>query len=294
MSTTAGVARLALKVGGIASVLGGLAFIYFSFGIGGETPKKEASASATSSAAPSQKPIHAMNLALGDMVFLAQDLGYSVKTSKDTTFESNKVALRIESHLQKLREIYRQESGKNPTLVGSILLQFNIAASGEVSEVKELSSRLNDSEFKKAMIAEVAKWSFSEIVSENVTVTCPLLFVREGMDITTLVLWEKSLGNVSEKPVLAATASKPVQVVATKKPPATTVKTDVIELEIKYPTALRKDPNFSSASLTTFTEGTRIMVLRQTGDWLEVRAKGDSLTGFIRKEFAKSIEVAGY
>ena len=294
MSTTAGVARLALKVGGIASVLGGLAFIYFSFGIGGETPKKEASASATSSAAPSQKPIHAMNLALGDMVFLAQDLGYSVKTSKDTTFESNKVALRIESHLQKLREIYRQESGKNPTLVGSILLQFNIAASGEVSEVKELSSRLNDSEFKKAMIAEVAKWSFSEIVSENVTVTCPLLFVREGMDITTLVLWEKSLGNVSEKPVLAATASKPVQVVATKKPPTTTVKTDVIELEIKYPTALRKDPNFSSASLTTFTEGTRIMVLRQTGDWLEVRAKGDSLTGFIRKEFAKSIEVAGY
>src|SRR5262245_11637162 len=214
MSTTAGVARLALKVGGIASVLGGLAFIYFSFGIGGETPKKEASASATSSAAPSQKPIHAMNLALGDMVFLAQDLGYSVKTSKDTTFESNKVALRIESHLQKLREIYRQESGKNPTLVGSILLQFNIAASGEVSEVKELSSRLNDSEFKKAMIAEVAKWSFSEIVSENVTVTCPLLFVREGMDITTLVLWEKSLGNVSEKPVLAATASKPVQAVA--------------------------------------------------------------------------------
>jgi hypothetical protein len=170
---------------------------YFGFGTGNQSPKKEAIAS-VKVAAPAQKPAQAMNMALGDMVFLAQDLGFSIWSDKDFPPESSKIMLRLESHLQRVRELYRQETAKNPNLIGSVMLQFNISPSGEVSQIKELSSRVNDVDFKKAVIAEVSKWSFADVVSENLTVTCPLLFVREGMDITTLVLWEKSLASLGD------------------------------------------------------------------------------------------------
>jgi len=195
-------AGLALKrAGAIASVLVILTIVYFRFGVGTELPKKEANASApTGAQMHSQKPVQTMNMALGNMVYLAHDLGFTIKTAKDAAIESGKVVVRIESLLQQVRELYRQKSAENPALVGSLLLQFNISPAGEVDQVKELSSRLNDAEFKKAIVAEVGKWSFADVVAENLTVTCPLLFVREGMDITTLVLWEKSLANAADKP----------------------------------------------------------------------------------------------
>jgi len=187
-------------VGIFASVVG-LGIVYFGLGVGTEWPKKEASALVNpTSLARQQKPVRAMNVALGDMVFLAQDLGFSVVNAKDGAIEPNKIAARIESQLQGIREIYRQESAKSSSLVGAVILQFNITPSGEVTQVKELSSRLNDAEFKRAILAETSKWSFAEIVSENLMVTCPLLFVDEGMDITTLIRWEKSLGNFADGP----------------------------------------------------------------------------------------------
>ena len=288
------VARPSLQgVGGIAVCLIALAIVYFGFDIGGESPKKQASASTSSSAPlPSQKPVQAMNLALGNMVFLAKELGFSIKTAKVTPHENNKVALRIESHLKRLRELYRQESGKNPNLVGSVLLRFNISAAGEVSQVKEVSSRINDGEFRKAIVAEVLKWSFADVVSETLTITCPLLFVREGMDITTLVLWEKSLANLNEQPSKDRTAAHIAPMVDPKKVPSVAVKSESNESEIKYSTSLRKEPNFSSTALTTLTAGAKVAVINKTGDWLEVRSTADGPTGFIRKEFAKPVEVA--
>ena len=281
---------------------------YFGLGIGNQSAKKEAIAS-VKAAAPAQKPAQAMNLALGDMVFLAQDLGFSIRSDKDFPPESGKITLRLESHLQRVRELYRQETTKNPNLIGSVMLQFNISPSGEVSQIKELSSRVNDVEFKNAVVAEVSKWSFADVVSENLTVTCPLLFVREGMDITTLVLWEKSLAALGDNLMQsrqtaangtakapakapAAIAPVPAAVVKTKSPAQIGIKADASEFQIKYPTLLRKDPNFSSNSLTTFTIGTKVTVVKRDGDWLEVRAGNAGPTGFIRKEFVKPIEVA--
>ncbi len=293
--TTNNLGGLALKsVGGIASVLVILTVVYFRFGVGTEQPKKEANASAPTGAQIRKlKPVQTMNMALGNTVFLAQDLGFAIKTAKDAAFETGKVAVRIESHLQKIRELYRQESANNPALVGSLLMQFNISPAGEVSQVKELSSRLNDAEFKKAIVAEVGKWSFTDVVPEILTVTCPLLFVREGMDITTLVLWEKSLANGADKaPQIRSANAAPTG--ATAKPEPTPVrKAAANEYQIKYPTLLRKDPHFSSTALTTFSVGTRVTVESRAGDWLEVRSTANGPKGFIRKEFIKPIEVAG-
>ena len=294
-SSTVTFKRLGSKaVVGIAACLIALALVYFNFGIGGESPKKSANASAPSQPqAQALKPVQAMNLALGNMVFLAQELGFSIKTAKDAPFESNKIAPRIEGHLQRLRELYRQESGKNSGLVGSVLLQFNISQSGEVSQLKELSSRINDGEFKTAIIAEVAKWSFANIAPEDLTVTCPLLFVRQGMDITTLVLWEKSLADLGEKAAPIRNTAIPVPVIVAKTKPAVTVQPAPNESQVKYSTSLRKEADFSSSSLTTLAAGTKVIVLNKAGDWLEVRSSTNGPSGFVRKEFIKPLEVAG-
>lgn len=287
-------ARLGSKeMGGIAVCLIALALVYFGVGTGGKSPKKSANASAPAQPnGPALKPVQAMNLALGNMVFLAQDLGFKIKTANDTSFEGNKIALRIEGHLQRLREIYRQESSKNSTLVGSVLLQFEISPSGEVGHIRELSSRINAGEFKSAILAEVAKWSFAGLVPENLTVTFPLLFVREGMDITTLVAWEKSLANWGEKAAPVRGAENPAAVVVAKTDLVKTAKSMTHESQIKYSTALRKKPDFSSTALTPIAAGTKVTVLNKAGDWLEVRAGAGGSSGFIRKEFVKPVEMA--
>ncbi|TMA59395.1 MAG: SH3 domain-containing protein [Deltaproteobacteria bacterium] len=298
---------------GVVSCLIGFGVVYFGFGIGPESPKKEASAEANPVARRDLgKPVRAMNFALGNMVYFARELGFSAKAAKDSPVDTNKIAARIENQLQGMREIYQLEVAKNPTLVGTMMLQFNIAPTGEVSQVKEASARINDDEFKKRMLAEASKWSFAEIVSENLTVTCPLLFVHEGMDITTLVRWEKSISDLNDKPTPArlvgdaaptqqANAPSPVPTIASaKQAPAVAPKANLAtpgksegkEFRIKYATVLRKDPNFASPSLTTYTIGTKVTVLQRQGDWLEVRSNDNGPIGFIRKEFAEPLEVA--
>jgi len=298
---------------GVMSCAIGLVVVYFGFGVGNESPKREASASVSPAALDQrQKPIRAMNVALGNMVFLAQDLGFSVRNAKNGVTDASKISARIESQLQGIRELYRQEVANNPTLAGGMILQFNVAPSGEISQVQELSSRLNDSDFKRAILAEVSRWSFADIVDDNLTVACPLLFVHEGMDITTLVQWEKFLGNFGDKvamsrpaanpaptqqakatesPATAAGATKTALLTSEKKGPTAGAK-EAKEFQIKYPTALRKYPNFTSDSLVTFTTGTKVSVLNKQGDWLEVRSTNGGPTGFIRKEFVVPVEVA--
>jgi len=298
---------------GVMSCAIGLVVVYFGFGVGNESPKREASASVSPAALDQrQKPIRAMNVALGNMVFLAQDLGFSVRNAKNGVTDASKISARIESQLQGIRELYRQEVANNPTLAGGMILQFNVAPSGEISQVQELSSRLNDSDFKRAILAEVSRWSFTDIVDDNLTVACPLLFVHEGMDITTLVQWEKFLGNFGDKaamsrpaanpaptqqakatesPATAAGATKTALLTSEKKGPTAGAK-EAKEFQIKYPTALRKYPNFTSDSLVTFTTDTKVSVLNKQGDWLEVRSTNGGPTGFIRKEFVVPVEVA--
>jgi hypothetical protein len=289
---------------GVGSCVIGLAIVYFGSGVDTDTPKSSASSIANpADVGQRQRPVRAMNLALGNMVFFAHELGFSVSTAKDGVVDTSKIAARIENQLQDIRELYRQEVSKNPSLAGGMILQFNIAPSGEVSQVRELSSRINDGDFKKAIFAAVFKWSFAEIVDENLTVACPLLFVHEGMDITTLVRWEKYLGNLDDKPALAR-APQQVKVIetpaTTKTAPSTPEKKALSapatpvgkEFQIKYPTSLRQYPNFTSTSLVTFTTGTKVSVLSKQGDWLEVRSSGNGPTGFIRKEFVTPVEVA--
>ena len=284
---------------GVMSCVAGLAVVYFGYGTGTKSPKKDPVAEANPAVQRKDKrPVRAMNLALGNMVFFAHELGFTVKSANGAAVDSAKIAARIENQLHGVRELYRQAIAKNRSLAGGLVLQFGIAPSGEVSHVHELSARLSDGEFKKAIVAQAATWSFAELVAENLVVTCPLLFVHEGMDITTLVQWEKSVESPAAKTVAARPSGNPLGAApayaAAAPAPAgvarTSVRTDGREFQIKYATALRANPNFSSPSLVTFAIGTKVTVLRRQGDWLEVRSKTDGPIGFIRKEFITPLE----
>jgi hypothetical protein len=291
---------------GIGGCLLGLAIVYFSSEVGTESAKKEAATRATATEPQeSIKPLRAMNFALDNMVFFAHELGFNVITANDEAVSKNRVATRIENQLHNVRELYRAEIAKNPSLAGVILLQLDITPSGEVSQVRETGSKITDSEFKNAVIAEVAKWSFSDIVSESLKVNCPLLFVHQGMDITTLVRWEKATATVHEKNMVQpAPIAKGSVRNAPNLPPA--VKTTSAPTrgapgilpsaqmyQIKYATLLRREPNFTAPPLTSYTIGTKVVVQKKLGDWLEVRSTDSSQTGYIRKEFVTPLEVTG-
>ena len=134
------------------------------------------------------------NPALGNVVVVSPELGLSVKTLDESKIEAARITARIETQLMPLRIIYRDESEKSPGLMGGLLLQLTLGASGEVVKVTELDSHIADEDFRKAVIAEAGKWVFKDVAPEGTVIDCPLLFVREGMDIKTVVKWEKTLG----------------------------------------------------------------------------------------------------
>jgi Bacterial SH3 domain len=303
-------ARLSFKIViALSSCLFGLGLMVYGFGAGIKSPTPKVAAEAKSPAeAPRKKPARAWNIALGDVVIVAPELGFSISSAKATTVEQSKVVARIEGQLQKLRELYRQEGEKNPGLMGNIMLQLNVGATGDVTQVKEIGSRIPDGEFKKEVIAEVSHWSFAELLPESVTINCPLLFIREGMDITTLLQWEKSLALLDDKPATArgANQSRPNQqakTIATPRvaqalnkavnsAPRSSTRPAQSLYQIKYATSLRAEPNFSSPSVTRFTTGTKVSLLNHRGDWLEVRATDNGFSGYIRKEFVVPVVVA--
>jgi cellobiose-specific phosphotransferase system component IIB len=275
----------------------------------GSNPE-DSSSSKESSIEAKKKPSRSWNIALGNVVVVAPDLGFNAKVLKGGRVEESRIAARLESQLQGLREFYREQSESDPSLMGGMLLQLSVNSSGEVIQVKELVSRITDGEFKKAVLAEASKWTFPEIIPEVTTINCPLLFVREGMDITTVVQWEKTLGQFTEKSVIAKTGAQAAQedpvaeakkrtaVVAKTQPASTKIKAEQnLEpkpfslYQIKHPTAVRMEPNFGSTSVGKFTAGTKVTVIAATGDWIEVRADDAGLAGFIRKEFVTPIEL---
>jgi hypothetical protein len=299
----------------IASCVLGVALIFFAFSVGTKGSKKAPPVEREASGAEParKKPARAWNIALGNVVVVAPELGLSVKPAKDPAPEQSKVVARIESQLQSLREIYRHESEKNPGLMGSMTLQFMVEPSGEVTKVKEVSSRLSSSDFKKAVISAVSQWSFRDVIANGATIQCPLLFVREGMDITTLVQWEKSFGQYGEigaaavtqthtapvKPVVSSsnpqgkiteknrqseTATK-TKTAGAEKAPLVSAAKPFASQQLKFATSLRKEPNFSSTSLAKLPVGSKVSLLGSRGDWLEVREENTGHSGFIRREF---------
>jgi len=299
------------QINGLASsrtvvALGGCVFglALIIVGLGVDSNSKERVTSAVKE--ESSKKLPTWNIALGDLVILARDMGFDVQAGKEVLIDEAKVAGRIESQLQTLRDLYRQETSKNSALMGGVVLQLNINSSGEVTKVREIASRISDNDFRKAVIAYASTWSFDQVLSEESIITCPLLFVREGMDITTLIQWERNLSLGGDRPAFAKLkldVEPASQITAIRSPSVRQTSSKEIAAgpeprqlpkaqspaegtlyQMKYTTVIREEPNYSAAAVARFTTGTKVILLGQNGDWYEVRYDGGP-RGFLRKEF---------
>ena len=287
----------------------GLGLIIVGLGVGSSSKERVTSAVKEESS----RKLPTWNIALGDLVILARDMGFDVQAGKDALIDEAKIAGRIESQLQTLRDLYRQEISKNSALMGGVVLQLSINSSGEVTKVREIASRISDIDFRKAVIAAASTWSFDQVLAQESTITCPLLFVREGMDITTLIEWEKNLSQAGDKPALAKLKldiEPAPQITAIRNSSVRQTSSKEIAVEpqprqlskaqsaaegalyqMKYTTVIREEPNYSAAAVARFTTGTKIILLGQSGDWYEVRYDGGP-RGFLRKEFIAPVDSA--
>jgi hypothetical protein len=248
------------------------------------------------------------NPALASLVIIAPELGFGVTGQKDADSNPDQIIKRIEAQLLDLRQLYRQEVEKNPALMGHMLLQLAVDSSGKVIQAKELASRITNDDFKQMVIGEVYKWQFREVISDSVSINLPLLFVGEGMDITTLLQWEKTLGALDRRATEAQSVSSAMQegksrestsakvVSASQKRkssrqrPESSGETPAVGFyELKYSTKVRTEPNFESPALTEVSAGTKVEVVAVRGRWLEIRPKASGPTGFIRSEFAAPV-----
>ena len=77
-----------------------------------------------------------------------------------------------------LYRIYNRELRKNPTLQGKVVLEITIAASGQVTDCKIVSSELNNPELERKLIARVKSFRFkSRPDVDTVVVKYPIDFL---------------------------------------------------------------------------------------------------------------------
>ena len=94
----------------------GLGLIIVGLGVGYSSKERVTSAVKEESS----RKLPTWNIALGDLVILARDMGFDVQAGKDALIDEAKIAGRIESQLQTLRDLYRQEISKNSALMASL------------------------------------------------------------------------------------------------------------------------------------------------------------------------------
>jgi TolA-binding protein len=91
----------------------------------------------------------------------------------------------------------------------------------------------------------------------------------------------------SRRPSGGGTASRsgaPAPSVASRRP------ADPGTYEVIRATSVFEEPSDSARKLSTINKGTRVNVVRSSGDWLEVRSKHGNPPGYIRRDDAMFIE----
>lgn len=293
-----------LKQPRVRWTVSGLALVFLTIVAIGELAKsydrgasKKEAADATAAA---KKPnrLFLSSPALDHVVLGPKELGLQVSGLSDDEEQKSRFGKSVDNQLMSLRQLYRLEVQKKPELMGAMLLQMTIDDSGAVTRVQETASRIQDREFKNAVVEEARKWNLAELSGPG-TVECPLLFVPAGMDMTTLIKWEKAQGlfkqatqaaQVASRPAATPTRAQQAPVQAKASLDAKSNNRATTTYRVRTTTSLRKEPRFSAAAVERLEPGTQIKVLAVKGDWLEVQSKSGGSAGFIRKEYASLMD----
>lgn len=116
-------------------------------------------------------------------LFAGSDADSASATNKTSTTRSGNgrseedVTIVFDRNKGSLYSLYERERRKTPGLQGKIVLQITIAPSGEVTDVKIISSELNNPALEARLIGRIKLFKFEANNVDPVTVTYPIEFL---------------------------------------------------------------------------------------------------------------------
>ncbi|WP_188151055.1 TonB family protein [Teredinibacter waterburyi] len=106
--------------------------------------------------------------------------GVTSKSSGERTGKvrsEEEVTIVFDQNKGSLYSIYNRERRKNPSLKGKVVLEITIAPNGSVTNIRIVSSQLNDPALERRLLARIKTFKFGEKDVEAVTVTFPIEFL---------------------------------------------------------------------------------------------------------------------
>ena len=97
-------------------------------------------------------------------------------TSGKPSRSAEEVALLFDRNKGALYNIYGKALRENPELQGKVVLEFTILPSGEITNVRVVSSELKDAELEKKIVARVRLFRFAAADVQTLTVSKPIDF----------------------------------------------------------------------------------------------------------------------
>jgi len=103
-----------------------------------------------------------------------------VGTSGKGARSREEVELEFDRNKGAIYSLYSRALRENPDLKGKVVLEITIAASGEVTNCKVLSSELNDPDLERKLVARIKTFRFQPREVESLTLTKPIDFFPAG------------------------------------------------------------------------------------------------------------------
>ncbi|MBI3811495.1 MAG: TonB family protein [Nitrospirae bacterium] len=94
------------------------------------------------------------------------------------TYES--IAQVVDSYKGGISFLYNKALRENPTLRGTVTVEFRIAADGDVIDCRVVSTSMSNPLFEEALVKRVLQWKFLPIPAGDVTITYPIVFSVSG------------------------------------------------------------------------------------------------------------------
>ena len=247
-------------------------------------------------------------------VLASRELGMTV-TGEGTAEPSRSLDIleqQVLSFLPQLQAVYDQERKRDPSLMGSLAVSLTIEPDGQVSDLRFPVSRVSGERLTAAIFDHMRAWIFPP-AAEQVRLRYRLLFIPPGIDVASIMTWEKQLDSravvdrskeshprLAAAPTPAAQPSPPKATAPTptvKTPPqqvSPPVRVPEIDRDtavgwyrVERPTSLYAAPRDSSDVVTRLRPGQRVRVIGVVGEtWLEVRSVTNRPPGFLRREDA--------
>jgi TonB family protein len=96
--------------------------------------------------------------------------------SGDAALNYDAIARVVERYKAGLIYLYNKELRSNPTLKGTITVEFSIDSNGKVIEARVVTSTMDHAPLEKALAARIKMWKFPHLYEGVVVVTYPFVF----------------------------------------------------------------------------------------------------------------------